>query len=325
MQLHRPNPTFLDAPFRALGEVRAGEIVIIGAAHGTPYPVSRDVAYDVATGSAGAPAAIRRAAVQSSSNLDHWDFDLGGPLLADGRDTLADCGDLLTAAADGPGNRRRIEQATRTLVAAGAIPVLLGGDDSVPIPFHRAFADLGPVAILQMDAHIDWRDAIGGERDGYSSTMRRASKLGFVKAMVQVGARGVGSARRAEVEAAVAWGARIVTATQARCVDPAVILGGLPEHLPVVIAVDCDVFDPAVLPAVNAPTPGGLWFHEMAGIFRLVAAARQIVGLSLVELVPAADPHGISATVAARLILNAIGMIARRDGGAIAGAPAPPP
>lgn len=312
MRLHRPEPTFLGVPFRDPAQMRAGEIAIFGAAHGTPYPTNRDVAYEVETGSAEAPAAIRRAAVQSSSNLDHWDFDLGGPLLADGPATLVDCGDLPTTPADGPGNRRLIEQATRTLLAADAVPVLLGGDDSVPIPFHRAYADRGPAAILQLDAHIDWRDAIGGERHGYSSTMRRASELGFVEAMVQVGARGVGSARREEVEAALAWGSRILTAEQVRSSGPEAILAGLPADMPVLIAVDCDAFEPAALPAVNAPAPGGLWFHELAAIVRRVAAVRRIVGFSLVELAPAADPHGVSATVAARLVLNLIGTLARK-------------
>ena len=300
MRLLRPEPTFLGIPFRDLAAVRAGEIAIIGAGHGTPYGANREVAYAVTTGSAEAPAAIRRAAVQSSSNLDHWDFDLDGPLLADSSVSLVDCGDLPTTAADGPGNRRLIEQATRTLLAAGTLPVLLGGDDSVPIPFHRAFADFSALAVLQIDAHIDWRDTIGGERDGYSSTMRRASELGFVKAIIQIGARGVGSARREEVEAARAWGARILTAAHVRRSGLDAVLAELPDDLPVLIAIDCDAFDPAVLPAVNAPMPGGLWFHEIAAILRVVTAARRIAGLSLVELAPDADPHGISATVAAR-------------------------
>lgn len=312
MRLHRPEPTFLGVPFRDPAQVRAGEIAIFGAAHGTPYPTNRDVAYEVLTGSAEAPAAIRRAAVQSSSNLDHWDFDLGGPLLADGPTTLVDCGDLPTTPADGPVNRGLIEQATRALLEAGATAVLLGGDDSVPIPFHRGFAGHGPLAILQIDAHIDWRDTIGGEPDGYSSTMRRASELGFVEAIVQIGARGVGSARRAEVEAALAWGARLLTAEQVRRGGPDAVVAELPPGLPVLIAVDCDAFDPAALPAVNAPAPGGLWFHEIASIVRRVAEARRIAGFSLVELAPAADPHGVSATVAARLVLNLIGTLARK-------------
>ena len=55
-----------------------------------------------------------------------------------------------------------------------------------------------PFFVLQLDAHIDWRDEVKGVRDGYSSTMRRASEMPWVKGIIQVGARGVGSARREE-------------------------------------------------------------------------------------------------------------------------------
>ena len=68
------------------------------------------------------------------------------------------------------------------------------------------------------------------------------------------------------------------------------VLAELPDDLPVLIAIDCDAFDPAVLPAVNAPMPGGLWFHEIAAILRVVTAARRIAGLSLVELAPMPTP-----------------------------------
>ena len=103
MRLHKPEPTIPGVPFPDLVDVRASKVAVVGAAHGTPHPANRDVAYEIGTGSAGAAAAIRRARVQSSSNLDHWDFDLGGPLLGDG---------------------------PTTLLEAGAVPVLLGGDDS---------------------------------------------------------------------------------------------------------------------------------------------------------------------------------------------------
>lgn len=308
----RPAPTFLGVPYRPLAALGRGDVVVIGAPHGTPYPETDDVGYDLTTASDIAPAAIRKAAVQSSSDIDHWDFDLDGPLLADGARALVDAGDLPTVAGDGPGNRALIAAATAAVTAVGALPVLIGGDDSVPIPFHRALAAAEPFAMLQVDAHIDWRDAIGGERDGYSSTMRRASELAGVKAMVQVGMRGVGSARREEVEAARRWGARIVTAAAFRADGAEAVLASLPEALPVVIAVDCDAFDPSVCPAVNAPAPGGLFFHEIAGLVGLVAARRRILGLSIVELVPAKDPHAISATVAARLALNVVGAVVRR-------------
>jgi agmatinase len=312
LSFRRAVPTFLGAPAADIASVRSGDVAVFAASHATPYPSTDDVDYDLETGSADAPAAIRRAAVQSSSNLDHWDFDLDGPLFGDSPSRLVDCGDLETAPADGPGNRAQIEAATRALVARGALPVLLGGDDSVPIPFHRGFADVGPLAILQIDAHIDWRDRIGGEPDGYSSTMRRASELPFVRSIVQVGARGIGSARREEVEAARAWGARIVTAEAFRDAGSDAVLAALPAGLPVLIALDLDAYDPSLVPAVNAPTPGGLFFHEIAGLVRRVAAARPVAGLSVVELAPRLDASGVSAIVAARFVLNAVGAIVRR-------------
>jgi agmatinase len=310
--LRPAEPTFLGAPHRHPDAVSPGDFAVFGAGHGTPYPADAAIGYDLDTGSAEAPAAIRRAAVQSSSNLDHWDYDLGGPLFGDGPARLVDCGDVATTPADGPGNRASIEATTRALVARGAVPILLGGDDSVPIPFHRGFAEAGPLAILQIDAHIDWREAIGGERDGYSSTMRRASELPFVRRIVQVGARGVGSARRQEVEAAAAWGARIIPAESFRAEGVEPVLRELPEGLPVLIALDLDAFDVSLVPAVNAPTPGGPLFHEVAALVRRVAAAHPVAGISVVELVPRLDASGTSAVVAARFILNVVGAAVRR-------------
>ena len=63
---------------------------------------------------------------------------------------------------DNAGNRGRIEAKTREILALPAVPILLGGDDSVPIPFLAGFADHGPVWVLQIDAHIDWRDELHG-------------------------------------------------------------------------------------------------------------------------------------------------------------------
>ena len=313
-RLTPPQRSLLDIPVATDLRSLAADIAVIGAPHGTPYAASGDVAYDVATDSAAGPAAIRDAANQTSSNIDHWDFDLDGPLLGPGL-RLVDCGDIAGAPGDGPGNRAAIEAAVRAVLAAGAMPLLLGGDDSVPIPYLRAFEGRGPFTLVQIDAHIDWRDSIGGERDGYSSTMRRASELPWIGRIVQISMRGVGSARAAEVEAARAWGARIVTAEAVRRSGAEAVAAAIPTDLPVLITVDCDAFDPSVCPAVNAPTPGGLLFHEVAALVRGAARGRRVAGFSIVELAPRHDVNGISAAAAARLVLNLIGTVARNGAG----------
>jgi agmatinase len=305
----RPNRSFLDQPVVGLDDLRAGDAVLFGAGFGTPYPPKGEVGYTLGTASSMAPEAVRAAVNQSSTDITHFDFDLGGPLLPSAV-RLVDLGDLAEGA-DGAQNRKRIEAVTRGILSAAALPVMIGGDDSVPVPFLRAFADQGPVDVLQIDAHIDWRDSLGGVRDGYSSTMRRASELPFVRSITQVGMRGVGSARSEEVETALAWGARLITVREARAVGMETLARSLRPDGRLVIQVDADAFDPSVCPAVNAATPGGFQFEEIADLLAAAIALKGLAGLSVVELVPGQDPYGLSANVVGRLICNAIGFALR--------------
>lgn len=314
-----PARSFLDRPVLAPQDLHRGDVAIFGAGHGWPYPPTQDVGYDVATLSADAPAAIRAGANQSSLDVDHFDFDLGGPLLGDGGRRLVDLGDLMLSPTDGAANGAAIAEATATALARGATPMLLGGDDSTPIPFLRGFPAAGPpIDVLQIDAHIDWREAIGGVRDGYSSTMRRASEHPGVRSITQVGMRGVGSARPLEVEAALAWGARLVTVSEARRIGLEALAAGIPRDGRLIVQIDCDALDPSICPAVNAPAPGGFRFEEVlalltAAIMGGAGGGRGLAGLAIVELAPPRDPHGLSAIVAARLACIAIGA-AMRDG-----------
>ena len=106
--------------------------------------------------------------------------------------------DLACVEADPAANRAAIRAAVAKILARGAVPLVIGGDDSVPIPAFEAFHGRGPFTIVQIDAHIDWREEVAGERFGLSSTMRRASEMAQIERIVQVGQRGIGSARPGE-------------------------------------------------------------------------------------------------------------------------------
>lgn len=297
--------TFLGLPER-LADGRAPRAVIFGTAHGTTYPGKDSSGYALAA------AAIRAASRDDAAFIEHWDFDLGGPLF-DGRPVCCvDAGDVPTVMGDNAGNRARIEAKTRAVLASSAVPILLGGDDSVPIPFLAAFAEYGPIWILQIDAHIDWRDEAYGERLGYSNPMRRASEMAHVAGMVQVGMRGVGSARLAEIEAAQRYGSRFVTAREVHAQGVEVALRHIPEGARVVVTLDCDGLDPSFMPGVAARTPGGLTYTQAIDLIAGVGRRATIAGFDLVELYPSADIEGLSALTAARLVVNAIGAIVRQ-------------
>jgi len=281
------------------------DAVIFGAPHGTPYKGIDNRVH------AGSPKALRAALAADAEWLDHWDFDFGGTLL-EGGFRFADLGDLATSPRDGAANRKRIEAATRRILDAGAIPIMFGGDDSTPIPFIAGFAGGPPITILQIDAHIDWRDERYGERNGFSSTMRRASEQPHVWRIVQAGARGLGSARDREVAEARQWGAHIVTARDIHRGGIEAVLAHIPEDSGCLISLDCDAIDVSQMPAVAYPSPGGLTYTQVTGLIAGVAAKARIAGFAMVEFVPAKDRDGTAAFIAARIVCNVIGRLPRR-------------
>jgi agmatinase len=304
VRLSPPERGFLGAPIETdLGRVDA-DVAIVGVPHGWPYPRPGSTA-----GCAAAPAAVRARAARLVRFRGHWDFDLDAPMLPpDGPPRLVDVGDVPGDPADGAANAARIEEAVAAILDAGAVPICIGGDDSVPIPILRAFAGRGPLTVVQVDAHLDFRDEVDGVREGYSSPMRRAAEMGHVARIVQVGLRGVGSARPADVEEARAAGNALVTAAELRARGPGAALEGLAPDARIFVAFDCDGLDPSVLPAVSAPSPGGLLYAEADAL--LAGIGRRLAGAAVTEYVPELDSDGLSALVVARLLVRLVSAVA---------------
>jgi agmatinase len=183
--------TFMDFPFAPDLDRLDAHFVIIGMPYGDPYTMDETI-----NDQTNAPTAVRRASERASRGLDRWDFDIGGTLFDDKEVSVVDVGDI-------PGDPRNLarhyalaEQAIRKVLAAEAFPITIGGDHGVPIPVFRAFSAHGPITLIHIDAHLDWRDEVSGAREGYSSTIRRASEMSHIDSIFQIGIRGQGSARR---------------------------------------------------------------------------------------------------------------------------------
>ena len=307
-----PVETFLGLPKTATAALKTSgaKAAILGVPCATPY---------AATGlyAAKAPAAMRESAAIEAAATHHFDFDRmapAGPVGPDGKPLIVDCGDLDYDAEDHAANRARITKAVSDILAAGAVPIVLGGDDSSGIPILHGYAEdaaeNGPLTVLQIDAHIDWRDEVNGERFGLSSPMRRASEMEWVTGMVQVGARAVGSARMSDYEDALNWGVKFITAAQLHAQGIGAVLDAIPEGARVFVNFDLDGLDPSVAPGVIGPAPGGLFMHQALAILNGVAAKARIAGFCLVEFAPDLDRDGQSAQCAYRLCALAAALAA---------------
>ncbi|MEM9242298.1 MAG: agmatinase [Pseudomonadota bacterium] len=301
--------TFLQFPFAEDLDALEADIAILGIPYGMPY-----TPLEMANDQSRAPDCLRMASDPHmiSYTLNHYDFDLGGPLF-DGRDIrVVDCGNAVTDMGDHSASYRNAEAAVRKILKAGATLISLGGDHGIPIPVLRAMDDVGEkITLVQIDAHIDWRDDVNGERHGYSSPIRRASEMDWIGDIVQIGIRGIGSARVSEVETAKAYGADIITAYEMHEIGIQAVLDRIPDGGPYYLTVDADGMDPSIMPGVMAQTPGGLTWLQARGLVHGLVKKGRVVGMDLNEIAPSNDVGGITMIHAERLICNFIGACVR--------------
>jgi agmatinase len=308
-----PERPFLDWPVVTAPAGWDADVALLGIRHSEPY------AHDTfPNDQARAPDAIRAKSQVFCYDPGHWDFDVGGDL-ASKLPQHADIGNVGWDGGDYGDYAARIADRVRYLWQRGTQLVVLGGDHGVTIPVVDALDAVGePIHILHIDAHLDWREEVGGVRRGYSSPLQWASKIPAVSGMTQIGLRAIGSARRQEIEAARAFGSQLISAQDihAHGIEP--VLDTIPAGRAVYLTIDADGLDPTEMPAVMAPAPGGLYFRQLAPLLRAVARRNRIVGMDIVEIAPSYDfANGLTCIMAGRLILNVLNA-SWGEGGALA-------
>ena len=297
-----PAQGFLDWPVFTNPEQWSAQVALCGIQHSEPYahdPQPND--------QTRAPDAIRRRSAYISYGPDQWDFDLDAPL-----GTLLprciDVGNMAWEAGSYDEYAAGITARVRHLWRQGAQLLILGGDHGVTIPVLDALDALGePVHVFHVDAHLDWREDVGGVCRGYSSPLRWASTKAQVSGMTQVGMRQTGSARRREVDDARAYGAHIFPAHELHEEGWERALATIPRGSAVYISIDADGMDPTEMPAVMAPSPGGILYREIAPVLRRIAREHRVFGMDVVEVAPSYDSaNGITAIMAGRLLVNVL-------------------
>ena len=282
------------------------DIAIIGIPFGDPYSMG-----EASNDQSNAPTHIRRFCERALRGLDRFDFDIGGKLLNDQDIKVVDCGDVIGEAKDVSGNHLRSEQAVRKILNAGALPIILGGDHAIPIPVFRALENHGPITLIQVDAHIDWRDTFHGVTQGLSSVIRRASEMDHINEIYQIGLRSAGSARPEEVEAALNYGANLISDMELQDVGMQEILDRIPDKQNYYLTIDADGVDPTIMPAVAGPAPGGVNYSQMRKLIQGLVKKGKVLGMDIVEITPRKDMNGITAITAGRFICNLIGSAVR--------------
>jgi agmatinase len=246
-----------------------------------------------------------------------------GPQLETGIDALdelrvVDFGDAPVLPADPVRSHAAIEQTVGQVLAAGAIPVILGGDHSISEPDVRACAAAyGRVGLVHFDTHTDTGTEVFGVGLSHGTIMRRLVEDGHVdpRRYAQIGLRGYWPGKEE-----FAWQAeRGITSLfmhDVRDLGIREVVGRAVEAVgagPVFLTVDIDVLDPAFAPGTGTPEPGGMTTGELLWAVREVAVQLEVIGADMVEVIPTGvGSADIGALAADRIVREILGGIALR-------------
>ena len=238
-----------------------------------PVPLDRTTSY--VAGTRTGPHEI----LVASSHMELWDEETGTDVHGIGICTLPEMA-LSFPSMDEV--MQEIERVASELVSREKFPFVLGGEHSITPAVVAAFAARHRnLSVLQIDAHADLRDSFMGTRHSHGCAMRRT--LEHARCCTQVGIRSLS----AEEAAAIPSLQTTIFYDHNMRQDPSWIdrvVDSLTDD--VYITIDCDGFDPAILPAVGTPEPGGLSWYEGLALLRRVIEKRQVVGCDIVELCP---------------------------------------
>lgn len=236
-----------------------------------PMPLERTVSYG--SGTAEGPAAI----IAASNELERT--TAGKEPCAMGIHTEAPVG----CAGPLPEVLSRLAARTRAAVAAGKLPVTLGGEHSLTYgAVMGVLAATGrPLGIVQIDAHADLRVAYQGEPHSHASVMHLLAEEG-----VRLAQFGVRALSTEEMESRSRNNVFFVDAEE--IVTKALHAIDLPEDFPqdVYVSFDVDGLDPSLMPATGTPVPGGLSYYQALHVVEHALKGRRLVGLDVVELAP---------------------------------------
>jgi agmatinase len=229
---------------------------------------------------------------------------------------VIDFGDAPVVPSDPVGSHAAIERTVGQVVAAGAIPIVLGGDHSIAEPDVKAVAAVhGPVALVHFDTHTDTGKEVFGVEVSHGTPMYRLVRDGHVDGSryVQIGLRGYWPGRE-EFDWQAEHG---ITSFFMHDVRDRGIRAVVEDTIAIVgdtltfLTVDVDVLDPAFAPGTGTPEPGGMTSGDLLWACRELASGLRIVGMDVVEVIPTAVAStDITALVAERIVRETLTGIA---------------
>lgn len=231
-------------------------------------------------------------------------FDIGQNAMFLSGIRIVDAGDV-DVTLDAAVTRERITAHARSIVNRGVLLASIGGDHSISFPLLAAFEKYGPLTVVLLDAHLDYRDKSLEMAFTNNSPFRRAHELPFIERIVTIGARGIKSTDR-EYRESLSHGNLIFPADRVHDAGIATIVTEIGDVGNYYLSLDIDALDPSIAPGTESPEADGLTFRQAKQLFRAIAGSSKLIGVDIVEVNPYLDHAELTQHIAVQLLLEAI-------------------
>jgi arginase family enzyme len=325
-------PTFMELPLaRNPAQLEGVDVAFLGMGYegvkiDSPHTYLPDLAAPAdpdsiyyRTGADKAPEAVRRYSIHYSIHHAYGLFVEYGPdFYIFEQFGAVDSGDVPVIPGDAETSFARCEARVSDIVAAGAVPLVCGGDHAITLPVVRAVAApmSGRLGLIHIDSHYDlcWDPPLfAGSQWAQLLQLPNVDVRNFC----QIGMRGLRQVPF-EVEVAKTLGHRVFTMADidhdgVEVVTDAALEGASDGTEGVYVSLDIDVVDPVYCPAQKYPEPGGLTSKQIIAILRRIGHAVEIKGFDLCCLGPQYDDRvGTGSHLAARLFVEVMAAMAWR-------------
>lgn len=307
--LHYGPATFLNRPYVNCDTDSIKKCGAKAAVLGFPF----DCTTIVRTGSTMGPRRVRELSELYIPYSMEYDVDIVEKY------ALIDCGDINVKLGNAYESLIRGRDLVLEILKAGAMPVLIGGEHTVPMIPALAFKEFTPNAnygFIIFDSHLDTAIDVDGDPWNHCCPVPRVLETGVFNPKNSV-IIGPGGAMNPKAELDYVRYNNISLFTNKDIYNNGIIevtkkaveiaSDGTDG---VYITFDMDALEACYTPGTCAPTPGGMTTREMIQAIDILGQLN-VIGFDVAEIAPAYDHSDITALTAARFVVDMLASRAR--------------
>jgi agmatinase len=264
-------------------------------------------------GSRFGPRRLRELSMRFASGFNgtgYWNIDDGREYLQDAimHKRIVDCGDVDVIYTRPDLTADNVTKAIRTVLARGAIPIILGGDHAIPISVVSAYEEFEEkITVIQFDAHMDYQPFVHGVTLSHGNSMRSIRAMPHVERIIHAGIRSFRTSKSDYLDS-LQDNNVVLTTKQMQETNNECLAEVLPKRGKVYVTIDIDSLDLPLVPGTACPEPSGFKYDELRSALLMVADQCDVIGFDMVEVNPMLDvPSQSTSFIAVQLVVEFLG------------------